>query len=201
MRKPRVLIADDEILVRRMISEILEEQGISVVGVAANRSLALAKIPQVNPDLILLDLEFDGMTGLQTLIDIRKSYPVLPVIMLGSMKKNTVNLALEALALGAHDYVTLPESSNREVGKISLCENLIPKIKLFCPYNTDLDDEPTATKSRHGASSTANVPTPARANVLASTLPSAPHPQITARLAKRRRCPASPSWLYNNCRA
>lgn len=158
MRKPRVLIADDEILVRRMITETLEEQGIKVAGVAANSSLALAKIPQVNPDIILLDLEFEGLTGLQTLKDIRKSYPVLPVIMLGSMKEKIINLAMEALALGAHDYVILPEFDNKEKGKITLRERLIPKIKLYCPFDSSLEERPSK-KDICGASADAQAKT------------------------------------------
>lgn len=160
MRKTRVLIADDEVLVRRMISEVLEEQGIQVAGFAANSSLTLAKIPQVNPDLILLDLEFDGFTGLQTLIDIRKSYPVLPIIMLGSMREKTVNLALEALALGAHDYVTLPGSISGDTAKNHLRESLIPKIKIFCPSgnNSDETQETHTKKNRHDIFSTKPAP-------------------------------------------
>ncbi|OGW18845.1 MAG: hypothetical protein A3K09_08700 [Nitrospinae bacterium RIFCSPLOWO2_12_FULL_47_7] len=163
MRKIRVLIADDEVLIRRMISEVLEEEGLQVAGIAANSSLALAKIPQVNPDLILLDLEFDGLTGLQTLIDIRKTYPVLPVIMLGSMKEKTVNLAMEALALGAHDYVTLPSSASGNTAKNSLRQNLIPKVKTFCKYG-NLDEAPAASikKNRSNAFST-SISTPVRA--------------------------------------
>lgn len=148
MRKTRVLIADDEVLIRRMISDVLEEQGMHVAGLAANSQLALAKIPQVNPDVILLDLEFDGLTGLRTLADIRKSYPVLPVIMLGSMKDKTVNLAMEALALGAHDYVIIPSSMrNADTIKEGLRADLIPKVKMYCPaFNGK--EEPSVATSR-----------------------------------------------------
>ncbi len=149
MRKTRVLIADDEVLIRRMISDVLEEQGMHVAGLAANSQLALAKIPQVNPDVILLDLEFDGLTGLRTLADIRKSYPVLPVIMLGSMKDKTVNLAMEALSLGAHDYVIIPQSiRNADAIKEGLRADLIPKVKMYCPAFNDKEEPPVATPKR-----------------------------------------------------
>lgn len=138
MRKTRVLIADDEVLIRRIISDVLEEQGMQVAGLAANSQLALAKIPQVNPDVILLDLEFDGLTGLRTLVDIRKAYPILPIIMLGSMKEKTINMAMEALALGAHDYVIIPQSiRDVDAVKNGLRADLIPKVKMYCPSENE----------------------------------------------------------------
>lgn len=147
MRKTRVLIADDEVLVRKIIADVLEEQGMQVAGLAANSQLAIAKIPQVNPDVVLLDLEFDGLTGLRTLMDIRKSYPVLPIIMLGSMKEKTINMAMEALALGAHDYVIIPQSiRDTEAVKNGLRTDLIPKVKMYCPAVNNQQEAPAPIK-------------------------------------------------------
>lgn len=134
MRKIRVLIADDEVIVRRLISEVIEEEPAMQVAVAPNSQLALAKIPQVNPDIVLLDLGLDGMADLQPLARIRDTYPDLPVIILCSTREKTASQAMEALALGAHDYVAKPENlKDADAAKESIRQDLVPKIKTFCP--------------------------------------------------------------------
>lgn len=134
MRKIRVLIVDDAVVVRRIVSDILsEDPDIEIAGTAANGRIALAKIPQVNPDLITLDVEMPEMNGLEALAEIRKLYPVLPVIMFSTLTERGGQATLEALSLGATDYVTKPAN----VGSVSAAmqrirEELIPKIKTFC---------------------------------------------------------------------
>ncbi|MBI4389923.1 MAG: chemotaxis response regulator protein-glutamate methylesterase [Nitrospinae bacterium] len=134
MRKIRVLIVDDAVVIRRIVSDVLaEDPEIEVAGVAANGRIALAKIPQVNPDLITLDIEMPEMNGLETLAEIRKIYPTLPVIMFSTLTERGGAATLEALALGATDYVTKPAN----VGSVNLAkqrvrDELIQKIKIFC---------------------------------------------------------------------
>lgn len=146
MRTIRVLIADDEVTIRRLISEVLEaEPGLMVAGVAPNRALTLAKIPQVNPDIVLLDLEMDGPRRLQTLTGIRETHPSLPVIMLGSTRENQVDLTLEALALGAQDYFAKPENTREfAAAKETVRKDLVPKIRMFFPQTSERDPMPPA---------------------------------------------------------
>jgi len=76
MPKTRVLVVDDSVVVRRMVTNVLSsESTIEVVGAAPNGRIALAKITQVNPDLIVLDVEMPEMDGLETLAAIRKTHP------------------------------------------------------------------------------------------------------------------------------
>lgn len=134
MPKIRVLVVDDAVVVRRMITEVLSrDPQIEVVGVAANGKIALQKIPQVNPDLITLDVEMPEMDGIQTLRELRKTYPRLPVIMFSTLTERGAATTLEALSLGASDYVAKPAN----VGGINegirrLETDLIPKIKAHC---------------------------------------------------------------------
>ena len=134
MPKIRVLFADDAVVVRKIITDILaEDPDIEVVGTAPNGKLALTKIPQVNPDIVILDVEMPEMDGLQTVKAIRKSYPMLPVIMFSTLTRRGAEATLDALSFGANDYVTKPAN----VGSVSAAmqtvrETLIPKIKLFC---------------------------------------------------------------------
>jgi two-component system, chemotaxis family, protein-glutamate methylesterase/glutaminase len=131
MSRIRVLVVDDAVVIRRLISDVLgSEPDIEVVGVAANGRLALAKIPQVNPDCITLDIEMPEMDGLQTLVEIRKTWPKLPVIMFSTLTSKGAARTLDALTLGATDYVTKPAN----VGSFTeatdrLRQELIPKIR------------------------------------------------------------------------
>ena len=133
MPKIRVLIVDDAVLVRSRVSKVLSsDPDLEVVGVAANGRIALAKIPQVNPDAIVLDVEMPQMNGLETLAAIRQTYPLLPVIMFSTFTRTGATATLEALSLGANDYATKPSNlGSLEAVNQHISQELIPKIKLF----------------------------------------------------------------------
>jgi len=109
----RVLIVDDSVVVRKVLSDALASiPEIQVAGTASSGSIALAKIPQLNPDVITLDIEMPGLNGIQTLVEIRKLYPKLPVIMFSTLTERGAAITLEALSLGASDYMTKPSNSD-----------------------------------------------------------------------------------------
>jgi two-component system chemotaxis response regulator CheB len=139
MRKARILIVDDAVIVRRVLTDVLSaEPGLEVVGSASNGRLALAKIPHLNPDLITLDMEMPEMDGIQTLREIRKLYPKLPVIMFSSLTARGATATLDALAEGANDYVAKPANSPSNMAAIeSIRTGLVPKIRAFCPWSVD----------------------------------------------------------------
>lgn len=134
MPKIRVLVVDDSVVIRRIVSDIVSsDPAIEVAGIAANGRMALDRIPRVNPDIITLDVEMPEMDGLQTLKELRKTYPKLPVIMLSTVTSRGGIATIEALSLGASDYVT--KAAN--VGKVGegitrMRDELIPKIKALC---------------------------------------------------------------------
>lgn len=133
MPKIRVLIVDDAVVMRRLIATVLEDDPeLEVAGIAPNGKIALARIPQVNPDVVTLDVEMPEMNGLETIQEIRKVYPRLPVIMFSTMTRKGAVETVEALARGATDYVTKPAN----IGSVSegmerLRIELIPKIKSY----------------------------------------------------------------------
>ena len=131
MSKIRVLIVDDAVVVRRFLTSALSgDAALEVVGTAPNGRIALAKIPQVNPDLITLDVEMPEMDGLETLAELRKLYPNLPVIMFSALTERSASATLDALALGANDYVTKPaQAGGVESAAEAIRMELIPKIK------------------------------------------------------------------------
>jgi two-component system chemotaxis response regulator CheB len=126
----RVLIVDDSAIVRRLLSEALASSTeVNVVGTASNGSIALEKIPQLNPDVITLDIEMPGMDGLQTLTEIRKFHPKLPVIMFSTLTERGAAKTLEALALGASDYATKPSNSESlAAAKEHVLKELVAKV-------------------------------------------------------------------------
>lgn len=135
MKPIRVLITDDSVIVRKLLSDILStDPEIEVIGTAPNGRIALARIAQLKPDLVTLDIEMPEMDGLETLAELRRDYPKLPVIMFSTLTERGAASTLDALALGANDYVTKP--SNDAGGAKAALEKvraeLIPKIKAFC---------------------------------------------------------------------
>lgn len=127
----RVLIVDDAVMVRSRLSKILStDPDIEVVGVAATGQIALAKLTQLNPDVVILDVEMPDLDGLQILARIRQGDPHLPVIMFSTMTTRGATATLDALTLGASDYVTKP-SHLGNVDNVAqyLQDTLIPKIK------------------------------------------------------------------------
>ncbi|MBT3366576.1 MAG: chemotaxis response regulator protein-glutamate methylesterase [Nitrospina sp.] len=141
MRKIRVLVVDDAVVVRKIVTDTLSgDPDIEVAATAANGKIALQKIPQVNPDILTLDIEMPEMDGLQTLAEARKIYPKLPIIMFSTLTERGGAKTLEALALGATDYVTKPAN----VGSVSVAmqrirDELIPKIKMFCSKSAGIE--------------------------------------------------------------
>jgi two-component system chemotaxis response regulator CheB len=133
MPKIRILIVDDAVVVRRMMAEVLSsDPELEVVGTAANGRIALAKIPQVNPDLVILDVEMPEMDGLQTLAALRKTYPLLPVVMFSTLTQRGAAATLDALFLGASDYVAKPAHVSGVAHAVQcIRQDLIPRIKLF----------------------------------------------------------------------
>lgn len=131
MPRIRILVVDDSVVVRRMVSDVLvSDPQLEIVGAAANGKIALAKIPQVNPDIVVLDVEMPEMDGLSALVEIRKMQPKLPVIMYSTLTQRGAEATLDALSKGATDYVTKPSN----VGGAALAmecirTQLIPKIK------------------------------------------------------------------------
>jgi two-component system chemotaxis response regulator CheB len=134
--KIRILIVDDAVVFRRLLTEVLSgDPALEVVGTAPNGRVALARIPQVVPDLVVLDVEMPEMDGLATLAELRKTYRRLPVIMFSALTERGARATLDALALGAADYFTKPESPTGVVGSLEVVrEELIPRIKALCSH-------------------------------------------------------------------
>ncbi len=131
MRKKRILIVDDSVVIRRALTDALSrEPDLIVAGSASNGRVALMKIPLLHPDVVVLDLEMAG-TALETLVAIRASYPALHVIILNTPTGRGSAATLDALSLGARDSVTKPDTTaSPSDGLQFLCDELASKIAL-----------------------------------------------------------------------
>ncbi len=128
--KIRILVVDDSVVIRKLLTETLaSDPEIEVAGVAANGKIALAKIPQINPDLVTMDVEMPELNGLETVRELRKTWPKLPVIMFSTLTKRGSEATLDALAAGATDYVNKPANVGSVQEAIArIRQELIPKI-------------------------------------------------------------------------
>ena len=107
-RRIRVLIVDDSALVRQLLTDMLaHDPAIEVVGTAADAHLAREKIKQLNPDVLTLDIEMPRMDGLTFLRNLMRLRP-MPVVMVSSLTDRGADVTLDALALGAVDYLSKP---------------------------------------------------------------------------------------------
>ncbi|WP_433610176.1 protein-glutamate methylesterase/protein-glutamine glutaminase [Dactylosporangium sp. CA-139114] len=129
-----VLVVDDSVVVRRLITDALgDDPEIRVVGTAPNGKVALTKIEQLRPDLVTLDIEMPIMDGLQTMRAIRAQYARLPVIMFSTLTAAGATATLDALSAGASDYVTKPANVGSVAESIrSVREQIIPRIHALC---------------------------------------------------------------------
>lgn len=135
MGKIGVMIVDDSVVVRQVVSQALaQDPDIEVVGVAANGKIALARLPQLNPDIVILDIEMPEMDGLTTLREIRKQYPRLPVVMFSTLTEFGASATVQALTLGANDYVHKPSGAETiSEGLRKTRETIVPKLKALAP--------------------------------------------------------------------
>lgn len=126
-----VLVVDDSAVIRRIVSTLLEaDADIRVVGTAGSGRSALEQVARLAPDLITLDIEMPDMDGLETLRQLRARCSRVPVIMFSTATEHAAAATLEALGLGASDYVTKPsDAGGLDAASAAIRAQLIPRIK------------------------------------------------------------------------
>ncbi len=128
----RVLIVDDSVVVRKILSDAMrDDTSIDVVGTASNGVIALQRIGQLVPDVVTLDIEMPEMDGIATLREIKRKYPKTRVIMCSTLTERGAAITIEALSSGADDYITKNLKGPGEGGVEAFHQQLLPKIKQF----------------------------------------------------------------------
>lgn len=130
MRPTRVLLVDDSVVIRRVVGDVLKvAPGVELAGTAPNGKVGLAKIGQLGPDVVVLDVEMPEMDGLATLTALRADWPRLPVIMFSTLTERGAAVTLDALLRGADDYVTKPShTGGLQQAQERVQAELVPKI-------------------------------------------------------------------------
>src|SRR3954471_300912 len=135
MTRIRVLVVDDSVVIRKLVSDLLaEDPDIEVVGTAVNGRAGLQKIALLEPDLVTMDVEMPELDGIATVRQLRASRSPIPVIMFSTLTERGAEATLDALAAGASDYVPKPAnvgSVGRSMEQVR--EALIPRIKSLVP--------------------------------------------------------------------
>lgn len=132
MSKLRLLVVDDTIVYRKIVSDILGEMpGVEVVGTAANGKIALTKIAALSPDLITLDIEMPEMNGLEVLAHLRDQNLQVGAIVLSTLTREGGNLTIKALELGAFDFIPKPDAETMEENRATVKAALGPMIRAF----------------------------------------------------------------------
>ena len=159
MNRIRVLIVDDSVVIRSLLRQVLaREADIEVAGVAANGRIALQMLDQLSPEVVTLDIEMPEMNGLETLAELRKTHPRLPVIMFSTLTERGAVATLEAFSLGASDYVTKPSNARPGgQGMEAIREQLVPKIRALCRRQTVIPPASSPRMSVLPRKMTANV--------------------------------------------
>jgi len=110
-----VLIVDDSALMRNLVGKIIEStDDLVVAGKAMNGAFALKKLSRINPDVIILDLEMPEMDGIGFLKERKARGMDIPVVILSSKAKKGAKVTMEALSLGASDFILKPSGTGSE---------------------------------------------------------------------------------------
>lgn len=137
--KIRVLVVDDSVVVRRLVTQALEQDPIvEVVGAAANGQIALTKANQLRPDLVTMDVEMPVMDGITAVRQFRAAGHSMPIIMCSTLTDRGAAATLDALTAGASDYVTKPAGAlgGLEESLRQVASDLLPKVRALVPRAT-----------------------------------------------------------------
>jgi two-component system, chemotaxis family, chemotaxis protein CheY len=106
-----VLICDDAVFMRTMLSDILSNAGFSVVGQAQTGAEAVEKYKELQPDLVTMDIVMPDMGGIEAVRKIVADYPEAKILMCSAMGQQS--LVVEAIQAGARDFVVKPFQPSR----------------------------------------------------------------------------------------
>jgi len=132
LRPLRVMVVDDSAVVRGLITRWIEhESDMVLAGSATDGAKGIEKVRELQPDVLILDIEMPNMDGLEALPKLIAAKPGLKVLMASTLSTRGANVTIRALELGAADYIPKPEST-RIGGAEGFRVELLTKIRALC---------------------------------------------------------------------
>ena len=129
MKKIKVLVVDDSAVIRNVVTEVLSsDEQIEVVGEAKDPFVARDLIKELNPDVITLDVEMQKMDGITFLRNLMRLRP-MPVVMLSTLTTKGADITLQALEIGAINFIAKPSFEQLMKSQNDFKSNLINKVK------------------------------------------------------------------------
>jgi two-component system chemotaxis response regulator CheB len=137
----RVLVVDDSPLVRKIAADIIDGgSGMEVVATAPSAEIALRKIQKFDPDVVTMDIEMPGMGGIAAIREIMATMPT-PIIVLSALAKRGAELTMQALELGAVDFIPKPASS-LSGGITDIAREVIEKVREASKISVSVIEKP-----------------------------------------------------------
>src|SRR5471030_2447988 len=130
-QKPlRVMVVDDSVVIRGLISRWIESEADMVVAASLRTGLdAVRQIERVDPDVAVLDIEMPDLDGISALPLLLAKKPNLIIIMASTLTRRNAEISFKALSLGASDYIPKPESTREPAAAETFRHDLIQKIR------------------------------------------------------------------------
>lgn len=155
----RVLIVDDSSFFRHRLQDVLTEDAtIEVIGTAGNGQEAMARVAELKPDVVTMDVEMPVMDGITAVRNIMAKTPV-PILMLSALTTDGANATLDALDAGAVDF--FPKQFHEDRDNLSLSPHLLRmKIRKLGRGGVQLRRVPSAPAKAPVAPSVPDVPLP-----------------------------------------
>jgi two-component system chemotaxis response regulator CheB len=147
----RVLVVDDTVVYRKIVSDVLAElPNVEVVGTAHNGKAALLKVMRLKPDLLTLDIEMPEVNGLEVLAELHKIAPHVGAVMLSTLTSEGGGMTMKALELGAFDFIPKPQSGTMAANKEAVQKALKPILVAFSRSQRMLGRSPKSRRSARG---------------------------------------------------
>lgn len=161
--KLKVLIVDDSVLYRKVLSDILLTfPDVEVIGSASNGKIALEKISKLKPDFITLDFEMPEMDGLQTLKALKKDFPQVFAVMVSAHTKDGAEVTMQALEEGAFDFIAKPTTGGISESQRQIKGQLRPIVNTMVLKKTLYKNKPLTNIRQDLNKLAAPVPAPSK---------------------------------------
>ncbi len=132
MGKIKVLVVDDTIVYRKIVSDVIKEiPDVEFVGAASNGKTAIARIASLKPDIVTLDIEMPEMNGIEVLEYIKDNSISTSAVMLSTLTQKGSDMTIKALELGAFDFIPKPDKGTMAENMLKVRDSLVPIINAF----------------------------------------------------------------------